>query len=514
MFCAKCGQPVPEGAKFCAHCGAAIAGSTSMPSGNTGGSPSTPSGSTGESLPAYGPRLDPPPGAPAYGAGEVPRAAPAANTLVSRLVARVKGILVTPKAEWPVIAGEATTASNVYLSYIVPLVAIAAIASFIGAALVGIPVPLLGTVRIDVGAALAGAILHFVLTLVIVFVVALIVDALAPTFGGQKDALRALKVTAYSFTPAWVAAVLTIFPALGAIAALLGLYGLYLLYLGLPVLMRSPADKSLGYTVVIVISAIVLSIVITVVTGLTLSAFGLHAPGTATTASGSAASAAAAEVLSKALGGKSDADRARVGDALSTLQKMGEAAERAEHAAKASGKEPGAAAANAIDVDKALAAVGQMMSGGKQVEPVDFRALRELLPASLAGMARTNASGERGEALGMKGSSASAEYVDGAHAHITVEIADLGSLSGLASIASRFEPVTEKETDTSYERTRKVDGHVVREKYDRRTRTGETSVLIENRFSITARGSGIDDKALAAAVRSVDTAKLTRLAGR
>jgi hypothetical protein len=124
---------------------------------------------------------------------------------------------------------------------------------------------------------LAGAILHFALTFVAVFVVALIVDALAPTFGGQKDSLRALKVTAYSFTPAWVAAILTILPALGVIAGLIGLYGLYLMYVGLPVLMRAPADKALGYTVVVVLCAIVLSIIVSVISNVALGGFGTQA---------------------------------------------------------------------------------------------------------------------------------------------------------------------------------------------------------------------------------------------
>jgi len=93
-------------------------------------------------------------------------------------------------------------------------------------------------------------------------------NALAPTFGGQKNALAALKLTAYSFTPAWVAAILTILPALGLVAALVGLYGLYLLYLGLPVLMRAPADRALGYTVVIVLCAIVVNIIIVSITAL------------------------------------------------------------------------------------------------------------------------------------------------------------------------------------------------------------------------------------------------------
>ena len=257
MFCATCGQAMPEGTTVCGNCGAA------NPAGPRDTGPIPPPGMKAGSSPP----------APAYGAAAL-GATPSTSALVNRLVARVKAILLTPKTEWPVIAAEATAPADIYLRYVAPLVAIGVIASFIGTTVVGIPLPLLGTIRIGVASGLAAALLHFVLTFVAVFVVALIVDALAPTFGGQKDSLRALKVTAYSFTPAWVAAVLTIVPALGMIAGLIGLYGLYLMYLGLPVLMRAPADKALGYTVVVVLCAIVLSIVVSAVSGIALGGFG------------------------------------------------------------------------------------------------------------------------------------------------------------------------------------------------------------------------------------------------
>jgi hypothetical protein len=204
----------------------------------------------------------------------VATAAPSAETPANRLVARVKAILATPRTEWPAIAADASTPRDIYFGYVAPLVAIGAIASFIGHVVVGVPIPLVGTVRLGIGSALGAAIVHFVLTFVAVFVIALIVDALAPTFGGTRDPLRALKVTAYSLTPGWVAAILTILPALGFLAALISLYGLYLMYLGLPVLMRAPADKALGYTVVVVLCAIVLGIVVSAVSGLLTGGYG------------------------------------------------------------------------------------------------------------------------------------------------------------------------------------------------------------------------------------------------
>jgi len=249
MDCATCGRTVPEGATVCVHCGAPMAKAAEpAPAGEAPRTPVTGAASAGPSS-----------------AG-----APAAN----RLIQRVKAILLTPRTEWPVIAGEATTTQDIYLRYVAPLVAIGVVASFIGHVLIGVPVPLLGTVRLGIGAALTAAIVHFVLTFVAVFVVALIVDALAPTFGGRKDPLAALKVTAYSFTPGWVAAILTILPMLGFLAALLSLYGLYLMYLGLPVLMRAPSEKALGYTVVVVLCAVVLSILVSVITGLATGGYG------------------------------------------------------------------------------------------------------------------------------------------------------------------------------------------------------------------------------------------------
>jgi hypothetical protein len=68
-------------------------------------------------------------------------------------------------------------------------------------------------------------------------------------------------LAAYSHTPGWLVGVFALIPALG-ILGILGLYGLYLLYVGLPVLMKSPKEKITGYTVAIIISAIILFFVI------------------------------------------------------------------------------------------------------------------------------------------------------------------------------------------------------------------------------------------------------------
>jgi Yip1 domain len=185
------------------------------------------------------------------------------------LVDRVKNILLSPRTEWPIIDAEPATVASLYTGYIMPLAAIPVICQTIGMSMIGITIPILGThYRTPIGSALTSAVVLYVLNLVVVYIVALIVDALAPTFGGTKNQVQALKVVAYSYTASWVGGVFSLIPSLGIIGLLFALYSLYLLFLGLPVLMKSPPDKAVGYTVVVVVCTIVASVAAAAVVGM------------------------------------------------------------------------------------------------------------------------------------------------------------------------------------------------------------------------------------------------------
>jgi Yip1-like protein len=178
------------------------------------------------------------------------------------LMDRAKNIVLQPKQEWPVIDAEQTSVGALYTGYIIPLAAIGPIARLIGFSIIGVHFPFVsGTYRTPFVRGVTGAIVEYVMALISTFVFALIIDALAPTFGGQKNQIQALKVAAYSSTALWLAGVFLIIPTL-AILGILGLYSLFLLFLGLPILMKAPEDKALGYTVVVIIVAIVLYVVI------------------------------------------------------------------------------------------------------------------------------------------------------------------------------------------------------------------------------------------------------------
>ena len=177
------------------------------------------------------------------------------------LVDRLKRILLSPKTEWEVIDAEPATAAELYTRYIMPLAAIGPLAQLIGYSVFGIGVPFVGTYRVPIGTAITQALVTYILTLAGTYVLALIIDALAPTFNGQRSQIQALKLAAYSLTASWVAGIFALIPGL-RILTLLGIYSLYLLYRGLPVLMKTPREKAASYTAVVILAAIILSIVI------------------------------------------------------------------------------------------------------------------------------------------------------------------------------------------------------------------------------------------------------------
>jgi hypothetical protein len=159
------------------------------------------------------------------------------------LIDRVKNILLTPRTEWPAIAAEPATTQSLYVGYVMILAAIGPVAMAVRGGILGTTVALLG----------------YAISLGITFVLALIVDALAPTFGGEKNFLQSLKLVAYSYTAAWVAGIFHLLPFLGGLIGLLAaIYAFDTFYLGVPVMKKCPEDKAVAYTIVVAICGLVL----------------------------------------------------------------------------------------------------------------------------------------------------------------------------------------------------------------------------------------------------------------
>lgn len=195
----------------------------------------------------------------------------------SGMVQRIQDILLRPKSTWDVIAAEPATVKGLFTGYIMILAAIGPVCQFLGSTLFGgflfAPFTLVAAV-VGYGLSLAG-----------IYIMALVIDGLAPSFGGEKNQIQALKVAAYGSTAAWLAGVFNLVPML-AFLGILGLYSLYLLYLGLPRLMKTPADKAIVFTVVVVIAMLVVYAVIGMIVGSIIAMGALGAVGAAALAGG------------------------------------------------------------------------------------------------------------------------------------------------------------------------------------------------------------------------------------
>jgi hypothetical protein len=399
------------------------------------------------------------------------------------LVDRVKNICLTPNTEWQVIADEAASAGTLIPSYVAPLAGISAVAGFIGGSLVGTTLPIVGTFRVPVTMGLAAAIIAFVMAIVSVFVISAIINALAPTFGAEKNSAQALKVAVYSFTPTWVAGVLQILPMLGVLVVLASLYGLYILYLGLPKLMKCPQDKAIGYTVVVVICAIVLSVVVASVTGMLVGVGALRG------------------AMGGGTPGNVQFDPASPAGRLQEFGRQVEQSTNQLETAEQSG-DPNAQAAAAFN------ALGTLLGGGARVEPVAIAQLQPFVPETFAGLARTSSKAERAGFAGIMISKAEAVYGDGESKTVTLEVQDTGGVSGIVGLVSWMGVEGEKEDDTSSERTQRVNGRLVHEKRSKIDGANEYGLVLGERFVVNATGHGVTLDELRAAVSGLDLAKL------
>ena len=174
------------------------------------------------------------------------------------LVARAKGILTNPRQEWAAIDAEPLDLGQLLVGYVLPLAAIGPIASIIGWTAFGFG----GVFRLSMGTVIGMAITSYVMTIVGIFVLAWVINMLAPQFDATQSMPQAIKVAAYSATAAWIAGIFNIMPALMVLAAIGGLYSLYLCWVGLPILMKAPPEKATTYVIVVIIALIVIYVII------------------------------------------------------------------------------------------------------------------------------------------------------------------------------------------------------------------------------------------------------------
>jgi hypothetical protein len=370
------------------------------------------------------------------------------------LVERAKAILLTPRDEWTRIAGETTPQAQVLTGYVLPLAAIGPLASLIGGQVFGYGAFGI-SYRPGLVWSLGSAVISYVVTIIGVFVLALIADFLAPKFGGVASRSAAFRMVAYGATASWLAGVFGLIPSL-AFFSLLGLYSLYLFYTGATPVMKVPQDKAAGYTAVTVLCAIVLALVVAPVSA---AITGLFAASPVTTPGGE-------------LSGKV------------TL--------------------PGG---QTIDLEKADQLGKQLEQAGKTpaVEPARLQAL---LPAAVGAYQRT---ATENLAVGAMGSTAQGTYAAGDRS-FTLRIADMSAVGALAGMGAAMGVEQSREDADGYEKTGVVDGQMQMESWNRTSGSGKFGMMVENRFLVEAEGQAASIDELRQAVAAIDRGDLTDLA--
>lgn len=166
------------------------------------------------------------------------------------------------------------------------------------------------------------------------------------------------------------------------------------------------------------------------------------------------------------------------------------------------------------DLGKALGGLLGALTGGENVDPVDFRELKALLPENVGGLKRTKSAGEKSAALGISSSKASARYGDESGRRVELEIVDMGTLKGVGALALGWLGASiDRESDDGYERTSVFEGCRMHEEFSRSSGRGETTLIVADRFIVKAGGTGLSADEMKRAVASVDRKKLESMKG-
>ncbi len=172
------------------------------------------------------------------------------------ILSRAYGLLREPKKEWEQIKAEQTTVPSILIGYVAPLAAIPPVCDLIGSTLFN---RMLQTAPAE---AFVRGLVTWLVTVALVFLLGLLINALAENFEADRDDLGAHKIAAYALTPAFLSGVFSLWPPLWWLSLFALAAMVFLMYRGLPILMKAPQERALSYAATVTIAAMVAGIVL------------------------------------------------------------------------------------------------------------------------------------------------------------------------------------------------------------------------------------------------------------
>lgn len=190
----------------------------------------------------------------------------------SNIVQRVTNIMLRPRQEWLVIETEQPNVTRLIGGYALVLAMVPALASVLKYGILGYN--FLGLTTRSLGTGIQQGLTHLLGSLVAVYLLAWVINELAPSFESPKNFGRSLQLAVYSYTPQWLAGILILFSTrLNMVIFLISLYAIYLLATGIPVLKETPRDKVTGYVSLTIIAMIVIGLLVGMVLAAILGIF-------------------------------------------------------------------------------------------------------------------------------------------------------------------------------------------------------------------------------------------------
>jgi Yip1-like protein len=156
-------------------------------------------------------------------------------------------LLYGPDKEWHNISEQKQSISHIYLTYLVFFAAIPPAAAFVGSTYVGWQVGSGETHTLTVDSALKLSIAAYIAILVAVLVLSMFIQWMAKTYGAKPSLSECVNLTAYSFTPLFLAGFLGAFPILwlDMLMTLVAIaMSVNLLFKGVPKLMGISEEKA------------------------------------------------------------------------------------------------------------------------------------------------------------------------------------------------------------------------------------------------------------------------------
>ncbi|MBL8365854.1 MAG: YIP1 family protein, partial [Comamonas sp.] len=350
---------------------------------------------------------------------------------------------------------------RIYLGYLVFLAAIPAVAGFIGYSLIGVGAFGI-SVRVPVVQGLVSMVVGYVLSLAMVYVLALIANMLAPRFQAQQDMGSAFKLVAYASTAGMLGGVFSILPSLAMLGLLAALYSVYLIYSGIPVLMKAPQEKAVGYTAALVVCGILAGIVVGLATSLVT-------PGARGLGAGMAGMGDTGSVAMKVPGTDIRIDTGRLEEASRKMEE-----------AQAKG-----------DTQAAAKAATEMMGaalGGKGGEPFAPKLLRDTLPERVGDLPRTAIEARSESAMGMQFTHVSAQYTH-EDKELEIQIQDLGAVPALRMAMAGWATTTaESENADEVERIYRQGDTTIKESYRKDGSSSDVALMLPNGVMVQAYG--------------------------